>query len=363
MSYEQKLEMLLELGRVISKEANINKLLETISHSANEITSSERCSIFIYDEKDDSVWTRVAHGIEQIKFPASQGLVGAAIKTGEVQVVSNASSDLRFFNEIDKSTGYETKTLLVIPLFDKHEQILGAIELINKKDGVFDNFDIKLMVLLGNYVSTTLENALLNKKVLETNTKIIYKLSTAAEFKDDETSAHTKRVAFYSEIIARECDMSDEDIEYIFLTAPMHDVGKIGIPDAIIQKPEKLSTDEFTCMKQHTTIGEQLLHDSESKLLEKAALVARDHHEKWNGTGYPNALKGEQISLEGRIVAIADVFDALTSKRPYKEPWNFNAAVKYLEDNKGEHFDPTLVEYFIKNIKQVTKIYHNYKED
>jgi len=203
MSYEQKLEILLKLGRTISKETNINKLMETISNFAREIVSADRCSIFIYNKDKDTLWTTVAHGVEQITISASKGLVGAAIKTGEIQVATLASDDFRFYSEVDAETGYQTKTLLVIPLFDKQEQVLGAIEMVNKKEGIFSNLDTELMVLLGNYASSTLENALLYEKIQETHTKIIHKLSTAAEFKDNETREHTNRVARYSVIIAK----------------------------------------------------------------------------------------------------------------------------------------------------------------
>ena len=179
-----------------------------------------------------------------------------------------------------------------------------------------------------------------------TRLQIIQRLGKAAEFKDNETGMHVIRMSHYSRLMAEALNISDEWTELIFNAAPMHDIGKIGIPDRILLKPGKLDAGEWEIMKRHTEYGTEILGTEDSELIQMAAEIAITHHEKFNGSGYPKGLKGEDIPLSGRIVAIADVFDALTSVRPYKEAWSVEDAVKFITDEAGEHFDPKLVGIF-----------------
>ncbi len=186
-------------------------------------------------------------------------------------------------------------------------------------------------------------------------------LGKTAEYKDPETGAHVARVAHYSRLLARESGQNEKMQEILFYASPFHDIGKVGIADAILLKEGKLSEGEFGLMKTHSAIGYEILKTSKSEYLKAGAVIAFTHHEKFDGTGYPNGLKGEMIPLAGRIVAIADVFDALTSQRPYKSPWSLERAFKFLEDEKGKHFDPQLAECFIANQTRVEAIYEEFK--
>ncbi|MBQ4833286.1 two-component system response regulator [Pseudoalteromonas sp. MMG010] len=185
---------------------------------------------------------------------------------------------------------------------------------------------------------------------------LVQRLGRAAEYKDTDTGEHIIRMSQYSKVLAIAYGMSEEKAELIKQAAPMHDVGKIGIPDSILLKPGRLTAEEFDHMKQHAVIGAKILANSPSPLLQLAHLLAIEHHEKWDGTGYPNGLKQEQISIEGRIVAVADVFDALTSKRPYKEAWDIDKTLSHLKEQSGIHFDPHLVDLFIDNIDKIIAI-------
>ncbi len=187
-------------------------------------------------------------------------------------------------------------------------------------------------------------------------------LSKAAEHKDPETASHIARVSHYSKLLAKACGLSQEEQNIIYYAAPLHDIGKIGINDAILLKPGKLTQDEFTKMKKHSAIGAEILHGKENVFLQAGEIIALSHHEKYNGKGYPKGLSGEEIPLYARIVAIADVFDALTSDRPYKEAWSFEKAVNLLIEEKGEHFDPQIVDYFIANIDEIKAIYEEFQE-
>jgi len=190
----------------------------------------------------------------------------------------------------------------------------------------------------------------------------VFRLSQAAEYKDEETGSHIKRMGYYSATIARRLQMSEEEIESILYAAPMHDIGKIGIPDRILLKPGKLDPDEWEIMKQHTLIGSHLLKGSDSFLISMAEIIAVTHHEKWDGSGYPKSLKGTDIPLVGRITAIADVFDALTSKRPYKEPYPFEKALAIIKESRENHFDPTVVDAFLAEINKILEIRQSWSE-
>jgi len=198
----------------------------------------------------------------------------------------------------------------------------------------------------------------LNKTRLE----IIRRLGRACEFKDNETGLHVIRMSYYSEFIGKAAGMSDNEAELMLNAAPMHDVGKIGIPDNILLKPGKLTEKEWELMRMHPQYGVNIIGGHESDLLAAAKEVALTHHEKWNGEGYPQRLKGKEIPLMGRIVAIADVFDALTTERPYKKAWSIDKAVEMIDSERGKHFDPDLVPYFIEVLPEILHIRKRYAE-
>ena len=184
----------------------------------------------------------------------------------------------------------------------------------------------------------------------------IYRLARAAEFRDDETGQHLQRMSRYCQLIARRIGLDEGTCELLRIASPMHDVGKLGIPDRILLKPGRLTPDEFTIMKGHAEIGYRILVGSDATPLKMAATIAHTHHEKWDGNGYPRGLKGEEIPLYGRIAAIADVFDALTSARPYKPAWPLEDALQLMRTNRGTHFDPTLVDVFFEALPEVLQI-------
>ena len=200
------------------------------------------------------------------------------------------------------------------------------------------------------------------EQLKQAHVDLVHRLGRAAEYKDTDTGEHIARMSQYSKLLALEFGMGEQQAELLRQAAPMHDVGKIGIPDAILLKPGRLTPDEFDHMKQHAAIGAQILANSSSPLLQLAHKLAIEHHEKWDGSGYPNGLKGEQISVEGRIVAIADVFDALTSKRPYKEAWGVEEALEHMQAQAGKHFDPHLINLFVNKLDAIIAIKNAYQE-
>ncbi|MBF0100658.1 MAG: two-component system response regulator [Desulfobacterales bacterium] len=270
----------------------------------------------------------------------------------------------------------KTPIIFITALNDEENEIkgfkYGAVDYITKP---FKPDVVKARVkntLELHYAKMLLENqnVLLEHKVHERTKKltemtdelhrsrkeIIHRLVSAAEYKDPETGAHIKRMGNYSAFIARLYGLDEAECDTILLSSTMHDIGKIGIPDHILLKPGKLDKNEWIIMKSHTTIGEKLLSHSESHLLKAGQIIAISHHEKWDGSGYPYGLKGTDIPLYGRITAMADVFDALTSKRPYKDPWSTERAVEEINNSRGFHFEPKIVDLFVDNLDKILEI-------
>ena len=206
------------------------------------------------------------------------------------------------------------------------------------------------------------EVAKATNEVLVRERETIIRLSKAAEYRDPETGAHILCMANYSQIIARNLGHSEAEQTLLLDAAPMHDIGKVGTPDHILLKPGRLDPEEMDIMRQHASIGYDILKGSPSPLLQKAAVIALTHHEKFDGSGYPNGLKGEDIPIDGRIVAVADVFDALTSERPYKKAWPVDEAVKFMHDNSGSHFDPDCIEAFFRNWDEIMAIKNRFTD-
>ncbi|MFP4498931.1 MAG: HD-GYP domain-containing protein [Vulcanimicrobiota bacterium] len=195
-----------------------------------------------------------------------------------------------------------------------------------------------------------------NDELKEAYIDTVNRLALAAEFKDEDTGDHIIRVSEYSAFLAKKLGLNREEVEIILYATPMHDIGKVGISDDILLKKGKLTPDEFITMKTHTIIGANILSNSKSKIIQVAELIAMTHHEKWDGNGYPRGLKGTGIPIYGRIVAIADVFDALTSRRPYKEPYPLDIALEIIKQGKGTNFDPMIVNLFFEFIDDVLEI-------
>jgi putative two-component system response regulator len=206
------------------------------------------------------------------------------------------------------------------------------------------------------------EMAEAQRKTQQAELETIERLALAAEYRDEDTAFHIKRMSHYCHLIARKLSLSPWECEILLHASPMHDVGKIGIPDAILLKPERLDTAEWQIMKTHAEIGARILGGSTSELLQAGETVARSHHEKWDGSGYPDGLTGEAIPLWGRIAAVADVFDALTCRRPYKEPFPTEKAIQIMREGRGTHFDPGILDVFFGNLDDVFTIREKYRD-
>ena len=200
------------------------------------------------------------------------------------------------------------------------------------------------------------------EEVQDSYAEMVFRLALVAEYKDDSTGTHLVRIADYSTEIARAMGLSQKDVNYLKYASVMHDIGKLVVPDAILKKASGLTPEEREVIKKHAALGADIFKGSRSPLLKVAKLIALTHHERYDGTGYPNGLKGKNIPLFGRIVALADVFDALTSVRPYKEAYGFDEAMEMIKEQAGKQFDPDVVRVFLKCKKKIRKIWQATKD-
>ncbi|MGL1894671.1 MAG: DUF3369 domain-containing protein [Spirochaetaceae bacterium] len=222
--------------------------------------------------------------------------------------------------------------------------------------GSINENEKSLIDIFSNNVSVAFSNIHLTQEILDTQKEIIETLSEVVEKRSKETSNHTLRVAQVSRLLARKMGLSVQEADKITMASPLHDIGKTGIPDSILLKPGKLTKEEYDIMKNHAEIGRDILGTSTRPLLKAGSIIAYEHHEKWNGTGYPNGKKGEEIHIYGRITAIADVFDALYHKRCYKDAWPLEKILELIKNERGEHFDPQLVDILLENIETIQQI-------
>ncbi|MDD2905501.1 MAG: HD domain-containing protein [Sulfurimonas sp.] len=225
---------------------------------------------------------------------------------------------------------------------------------------ILDEFnEIIDFISIGNDVTELYD---LNEEIWQTQHEMLLILGGVAETRSNETANHVRRVAKYAQLLGELYGLSEEEVRLLYSASPMHDIGKIGIPDAILLKPGKLDADEYHIMKTHSQIGYDILKNSTRPLLQAASVIAKEHHEKWDGSGYPNALVGEDIHIYGRVVALTDVFDALSCERVYKKAWPMEKIIEFILAEKGKHFDPHLVELFMQHLDKFIAIAAQYKD-
>lgn len=221
--------------------------------------------------------------------------------------------------------------------------------------------DKEMLQIFSNDVVATYENLLLNKLIINTQKELIYTLGDVVESRSKDTANHVRRVTEYAVLIAQKLGLSKKDVELIKMATPVHDIGKIAIADTILNKPGKLTAEEFEKIKPHTLIGAEIMKNTDLEIFQAGAIIALNHHERWDGSGYPNGKKGEEIHIYGRITALADVFDALTHKRVYKEAWPMEEVLEFIKNGRGSQFDPTVVDIALENMSTLVAIKEKFK--
>ncbi len=347
---EELLQIIFKYVVQIANERNVDKLLISLADMGRDLVSADRCTVWLIDKKNNTLWSKVAHGVDRIVIPLTAGIAGYVAKTKEGIVINDAYADPRFDQQVDKETGYHTRNILALPIEDSNGEIMGVYQAINKMTASrkFTRKDEEHLLLAASYTSKQLEAFALQDEIKQTQREIILTLAETGEMRSKETGNHVKRVAKYSEVIGSAYGLSPDELDLLKDSSPMHDIGKIAIPDSILLKAGPLTDKEREVMKTHTTLGYEMLKHSGRALIKAAAVVANQHHEKWDGTGYPNKLKGSETHIFGRITALADVFDALVCRRVYKAAWPQKKVDDFFGEEKGHHFDPDLIDIYWK---------------
>ena len=340
----KRLEHLMEITKFVNSTLNLETLLDRMLEIFTNVLNAEAGSILLLDEEKDELFFAAATGekkdsIKNIRVPIGEGVVGWVAREDKPVLIADAQNDPRFFKQADQKTKFKTKTIVAVPLKTK-EKLIGVVEILNKKDGLFNEEDLNLLEALSNQAAVAIENAKLyeNLKTLFLNT--VKSLAAAIETKDIYTRGHSERVTQYSLIIARKLGMDSSEIEKLRLAALLHDIGKIGIDESILRKPAKLSPSEFEEIKKHPIYAANILETIPQ--LHEIIPVIKHHHERFDGNGYPDGLKGEKIPYSARIIAIADTFDAMSSDRPYRKALPVQVCLQEILNCSGTQFDPNI---------------------
>ncbi len=357
---DQNATLLIALSKIArtvnAQEANLDNLLNTIAEQTKLVLNADRCTVFLYDKAKNELWSKVALGMnsEEIRFKADKGFAGHVLKTGETIIIKDAYKDERFNKDIDKHTGYKTYNLLCMPIRNIKYEIIGVFQVLNKKDGDFTSADEDLLLAIGTNAGIAIENSMLfniqqnmifEQKLLFAG--FIDTLAASIEARDKITLGHSNRVRQYSELICNKLGYNKDETEIILKAATLHDIGKIGIKDSVLQKKGALTKEEYEHIKEHAKLTYDILKKTNiNKSFAEIAEIASSHHEKFDGTGYFRGLKGEQIPFGGRILAVSDVFDAITSVRHYRDRMPMKEALNIINEGRGKHFDPKIVDIF-----------------
>ena len=365
MKSEEMIQLIFSYITQISAERSAENILMLLADMGRRLVYADRCTVWMVNHKKETLWTKVAHGIDPIDIALSSGIVGRCVRDKKHLIINDVYADPDFNGEVDRQTGYVTKNMMVIPMFNHDAEIIGAFQVINKlpKNEVFIPEDLRYIMLASTYAAETVETSMLLEEIDATQKELVFIMGVTGESRSKETGNHVRRVAEYSRVLAQAYGLSEEEVDTLKNASPMHDLGKVAIPDAVLNKPGRYDEAERKIMETHAELGYNILKSSERTLLKAAAIVAYQHHEKWDGSGYPKGLKGEEIHIYGRITAFADVFDALGSDRVYKKAWPDEKVFNLFKEERGCHFDPKLIDLFFENLDSILAIRNEFKDE
>lgn len=343
------LRTLMEMSALINSTLDSREIRKRAIEAATRLVDAETGSLLLVDQETGDLFFEVALGdkgvaVKEIRLSKGQGIAGSVAESGQPIIIHDVQSDPRFFKVADEKSFFKTKSMLCVPVMTK-EKTLGVLEAINKNNGLFDEADKEGLCALANQVAVAVENANLYQQLKETFHETAQALAETIEKRDPYTGGHTQRVMRYSVSIGELMGLSGKELEDLKLAAVLHDIGKIGVRDDVLLKQSRLEEDEVRKMNQHTEYGAEILRHV-SRLKDIVPGV-RSHHEKYDGSGYPDKLKGDDIPLIARIIAVADAFDAMTTDRPYRKGLRPEMAFEELHKQVWKQFDGKAVEYFI----------------
>lgn len=368
---------LLDLGASLYQCRDIDWALGAILQQARTFAHAEAGTLYLLQDgvlefvavqNDRMDAEAISHHLLGRKLPVdSTSLAGFVTSTGEPIHVRDShaiSADAPFHinRDLDMVTGYQIRSVLAIPLSCPHGGCIGVMELFNRLDphgrpAPFSEAIHDGILMLASQAAMALHGLRLQEDLREAHLQSVFRLAGIAEYRDADTGEHIQRVSHVSQLLAKAMGLEPLEVEKIKYASPMHDVGKVAIPDAILLKPGHLTPAQRTVMQRHTVIGAEIFDNPDDDILAVARDVALHHHERWDGEGYPNGLSKAHIPLVGRIIALADVFDAIVSRRCYKEACPVDVALDIIQQDSDRHFDPQLVTAFLDRLDDVLAAY------
>lgn len=364
----EEMNALLEVGRVVSSTLDLRELLTKIMKTTTEVMRCETSTVYLVDKAANELYFHIVSGdsnvsekLQEIRLPMGTGLAGWCALNNAPVIVPDTSRDPRFFKGADKKSGFVTRSMICVPMSHK-DSVVGVLQVLNRTGEIpFNDHDLETLENVANQAVSAIENARLYENIQKIYLSTIEVLATAIDAKDPYTQGHSRRVTQYSVAIAEQMGLSVAEIENIRYAGLLHDVGKIGIKDSIIRKPGRLTDEEYGIIKMHPSIGARILRPVDF-LADKIPGVLY-HHEYYDGRGYPEGLGGEDIPLAGRIICVADAFDAMTTNRPYRKGLSVNTVIAELKKFSGKQFDPVCVEAFLEAFDEKISLYFEPTED
>lgn len=347
----ERLALLSQLGQILNSTLDQKEVRRRAMEAATQLMKAEVGSLLLVDEQKQQLYFEVALGdqeekIKTIYLNMGEGIAGWVAREGKPLIVNAPEKDPRFFKGVDERTDFKTRNLLCVPVKVKG-RVIGVLEAINKKDEEpFNKEDLSLFVSLADQVAIALDNSRLYHELEEMFFQTAESLADAIEKRDPYTGGHTQRVTAYSLATANYLPLGSLEKKWLKIASVLHDVGKIGIEDHILRKPERLTPEEFNLIKRHSNMGAEIIEHI--RQLKEIVPGIKYHHEQMDGRGYPEGLKGEEIPLMAKIVAVADTYDAMTTDRPYRKALSKEIAIEELKKCSGTQFDKEVVSAFVQ---------------
>lgn len=348
-----RLELICEVSKKVGSVSRMTQLLEQIIQMTQHTLNASAASILLFSDNDKELFFEVASGpvgkaLRRVRVSTEHGISGWVLRTGKPLIVNDVNRDRHFNEVVDKTTGFVTKSLLCVPLM-VHGKILGVLEVLNKLDGHdFTEQDLAVVVSVAATAAMAIENTRLHQTVLDAYKSTIKTLAAAIDAKDRYTHGHSQRVMEYVLLAGKSLSLPAEDMETLEYAGILHDIGKIAVDACILNKPGSLTRSEWNQIREHPVIGANLL--KEILFLEKASALVLHHHERYDGKGYPSGIKGEEIPLGARLIAVADTFDTMTTDRSYRSALTVEYSISELYAYTGTQFCPMAVEAFVSGL-------------
>jgi HD-GYP domain-containing protein (c-di-GMP phosphodiesterase class II) len=344
------LGLLLQVSKTVGSVSRMTEMLEQTIKMTQQTLAASAASVLLFHDNEQELCFEVASGpvgkvLKQVRVGIDSGIAGWVARTGKPLIVNDVGRSRNFHGDIDKITGFVTKSLVCVPLV-VHRKILGVIEVLNKLDeSEFNEHDLETVVSVAAVAAMAIENTRLHQTVLDAYKGTITALAAAIDAKDPYTRGHSQRVMKYSLLGSKALSLSPEEVETLEYASILHDIGKISVDAQILNKPDDLTQSEWNIIREHPALGANMLKGI--PFLERTSELVLHHHERYDGKGYPDGLEGEDIPIGARIIAVADAFDTMTTDRSYRSALNVEDSISELRNCSGTQFCPVAVEAFV----------------